>query len=134
MVSRDTSCLGQERPDEECPAPTDVLFWERLDTLVATSHIVIDRPKGTAHPRYPGFIYPLDYGYLEGTTAIDGGGVDVWVGSLPEQRVTAVVCTVDTTKRDTELKLLLGCTPEEAQVVLRTHNNAWMAGILMTRP
>ena len=87
----------------------DTQFWERLDALVAGSCVVVDRPKGTAHPRYPSFIYPLDYGYLDGTRAIDGGGVDVWVGSLPEKHVTAVVCTVDTVKRDTELKLLLGC-------------------------
>ena len=64
---------------------------------------------------------------------IDGGGVDVWVGSLPERRVTAVVCTVDTIKRDTELKLLLGCTPEEADVVLRTHNSDLQAAMLIPR-
>lgn len=58
-------------------------FWAALDELVATSTVRIDRPKGTAHPRYPSFIYPLDYGYLEGTQAADGGGIDVWVGSLP---------------------------------------------------
>ena len=113
---------------------TSAKFWEHLDALVATSRLIIDRPKGTAHPRYPDFIYPLDYGYLEGTTAIDGGGVDVWVGSLPERRVTAVVCTVDNVKRDTELKLLLGCTPEQADVVLRTHNsNHMQAAILIPR-
>jgi inorganic pyrophosphatase len=27
-------------------------------------------------------IYPLDYGYLEITTSSDGGGIDVWFGSL----------------------------------------------------
>jgi len=111
----------------------DTEFWQRLDDLVATSRVVIDRPKGTAHPRYPNFIYPLDYGYLDGTHAMDGGGVDVWVGSLPDKRVTAVVCTVDTVKRDTELKLLLGCTSEEAKVVLRTHNSDLQAGMLVVR-
>lgn len=114
---------------------SDARFWERLDTLVAESRVVIDRPKGTAHPRYPDFIYPLNYGYLEGTRAMDGGGVDVWVGSLSERRITAVVCTVDTIKRDTELKLLLSCTAEEADVVLRTHNSSDLqAAILIPRP
>lgn len=109
-------------------------FWQRLDALIATSRIVIDRPRGTAHPRYPDFIYPLDYGYLEGTRSMDGDGVDVWVGSLPERRLTAVVCTVDVVKRDTELKLLLGCTPDEAALVLRTHNSDLQAAILIPRP
>ncbi len=109
-------------------------FWQRLDALVAGSRIVVDRPKGTTHPRYPEFIYPLDYGYLDGTQVIDGGGVDVWVGSLAERRVTAVVCTVDGVKRDTELKLLLGCTPEEAETILQTHNGEYQAALLIPRP
>ena len=61
----------------------DDSFWEALDTLAAESEIIIDRPKGSAHPRYPGFIYPLDYGYLKATTSMDGGGIDVWRGSDP---------------------------------------------------
>ena len=40
-------------------------FWELLDKLVENSEIVIDRPKGTAHPRYPDFVYKVDYGYLK---------------------------------------------------------------------
>jgi len=42
----------------------------------------IDRPRGTAHPRFPEFIYPLDYGYLEGPQGGDGNAVDVWRGAL----------------------------------------------------
>ena len=40
-------------------------FWRALDSLVDNSEIVIDRPKGTAHPKYPDFIYKVDYGYLK---------------------------------------------------------------------
>lgn len=52
-------------------------FWEALDVLLAGGEIVIDRPKGSAHPRYPHMIYPLDYGYLAGSASMDGGGIDV---------------------------------------------------------
>ena len=38
-------------------------FWNALDKLVAQSEIVIDRPKGTPHPKYSDFIYKVDYGY-----------------------------------------------------------------------
>jgi inorganic pyrophosphatase len=92
---------------------------------------------GTAHPRYPDFIYPLDYGYLEGTQAADGGGIDVWLGdlgSLPERRATGVVFTVDLHKRDAEMKILTGCTPEEAQIILRTHNDGPQSATLVMRP
>ena len=56
-------------------------FWRALDSLVDNSEIVIDRPKGTAHPKYPDFIYKVDYGYLKNTSSMDGAGIDVWIGS-----------------------------------------------------
>lgn len=56
-------------------------FWEALDELVANSEIIIDRPKGTVHLKYPDFIYKVDYGYLKDTSSMDGAGIDVWVGS-----------------------------------------------------
>ena len=56
-------------------------FWTALEELVSNSEIVIDRPKGTAHPKYPNFIYQVDYGYLKNTTSMDGAGIDVWVGT-----------------------------------------------------
>jgi len=108
-------------------------FWTQLEALVAGSRLVIDRPRHSRHPRYPDLIYPYDYGYLENTTAADGGGIDVWLGSLPERRLEAVICTVDGVRRDAELKLLLGCTPAEAQQILRFHNAGSQAGLLVER-
>jgi inorganic pyrophosphatase len=108
-------------------------FWEYIDRLVAGSRIVIDRPKGSAHPRYPSIIYPVDYGYLEGTTTVDGGGIDVWVGSNGAVRPDAIVCTVDLLKRDTEIKILLGCTEDEKTLIMRAHNADAMRGILIRR-
>lgn len=108
-------------------------FWEALDSLVSGSDIVIDRPKGSAHPRYPDMIYPVDYGYLEGTSSMDGGGIDVWVGT-GGKRVDAVICIVDLTKRDSEIKILIGCTEEEKQTVYQVHNEAqYMKGIMIRR-
>lgn len=109
-------------------------FWGVLDELVAGAEICIDRPRGTAHPRYPDLVYPLDYGYLKHTTSGDGAGIDVWRGSLPERRVTAVVCTVDIIKRDSEIKLLIGCTEDEARTILAIHNSGPQAALLLSRP
>lgn len=93
-------------------------FWNAIDELVANSPIVIDRPKDSAHPRYSDMIYPLDYGYLEGTTASDGGGIDVWIGSQPAKNPNAIVCTIDIMKRDAEIKILIGCSDLEIQAVV----------------
>lgn len=112
----------------------DLRFWLALDQLASTCPVAVDRPKGTLHPRYPDFIYPLDYGYLEGTMSGDGAGIDVWVGSLPGSTVTGVVCCVDTLKGDVEMKLLLGCTEEEMRLVLGIHNDGTQSAVLLVRP
>lgn len=108
-------------------------FWSALDELVLNSEIVIDRPKGTAHPKYPNFIYRLDYGYLKNTSSMDGDGIDVWVGS-GEQKIDAIMCIVDLMKRDSEIKILIGCNEEEKNIVYETHNETqYMKGILIRR-
>ncbi len=116
------------------PQRTDSRFWTTLDDLVASSTARVDRPHGSTHPRYPDLIYPLDYGYLEDTLSPDGGGIDIWVGSLADKRVTAIVCTVDTVKRDSEMKILIGCTPQEARIIHAFHNDDAQAAVLVERP
>lgn len=112
----------------------DIEFWRTLDALVQQSEIVIDRPKGTAHPRFPNVIYQVDYGYLKDTTTMDGGGIDLWLGTAENRKVTGIVCTVDRMKRDSEIKLLIGCTEEEKAVVYESHNDSeYMKGILIDR-
>ncbi len=109
-------------------------FWVTLDALVNQSDIVIDRPKGTAHPRYPDFIYKVDYGFLTNTTSMDGGGIDVWVGTDEKRNIDAIMCIVDLMKRDSEIKILIGCTEEEKELVYKTHNESeYMKGILIRR-
>ena len=105
-------------------------FWQAIDKLVTESKIIIDRPKGSRHPKYPDCVYPVDYGYLDGTTAMDGGGIDVWKGTDGDY-IDAVICTVDLLKRDSEIKILIGCTDEEKQLAIP--ENKYMKGILIRR-
>ena len=108
-------------------------FWKALDELVNNSEIIIDRPKGAAHPRYPDFIYKVDYGYLKDTTSMDGGGIDVWVGS-GGKKIDAVMCIVDLMKKYSEIKVLIGCTEEEKKTVYETHNEKpFMKGVIIRR-
>jgi inorganic pyrophosphatase len=112
----------------------DKAFWEGIDTLVRESQIVIDRPKGTHHPRFPSFVYPVDYGYLHGTASMDGSGIDVWLGSATSRIVDAIICTIDLMKKDSEVKILLGCTPEEKKLIYEFHNQSeYMKGLLIRR-
>lgn len=106
-------------------------FLQELNRIINTTEVVIDRPKGSRHPRHPTITYPLDYGYLSGTRAVDGGGIDVWVGSLPTRELTGVIATVDGQKRDAEVKVLLGCASEEIERILRFHNQGDQAAVLV---
>ena len=98
------------------------------------SEIIIDRPKGSVHPRYSDFIYNVDYGYLKNTSSMDGSGIDVWVGTEKNKKVDAIICTVDLLKRDSEIKILIGCTNKEKDIICKLHNqSSYMKGILVSR-
>lgn len=112
----------------------DDKFWDAIDTLVGDSRVIIDRPKGTSHPRFPAMIYPADYGYLENTTSPDGNGIDVYQGTSVSRKVDAILCTIDLMKKDSEIKLLIGCTYEEKQTILDFHNESeYMKGVMIER-
>jgi inorganic pyrophosphatase len=111
----------------------DNQFWSRLDELIESSEIVIDRPRGSAHPTYKDMIFPLDYGCLEGTTAVDGNAIDIWMGSAGHRRLTAIACTVDIKKKDAEIKLIIGCTDEEIDIIEGCHNGPYQSGIIIRR-
>lgn len=49
------------------------------DVLGKPVHCVMDRPLGSAHPRYPDMIYPVNYGYVPGLFAGDNSEQDVYV-------------------------------------------------------
>lgn len=101
-------------------------FWEMLEELISQNTIVVDRPKGSTHPRFADTVYPLDYGYLSGTKTSDGEGLDVWLGSDSSLGLVGVVLSVDVDKKDVEVKLLLGCTDPELEEILNFMNTGSM--------
>jgi inorganic pyrophosphatase len=65
-----------------------------IDKIVT---VKIDRPLGSAHPKHPDLIYPVNYGYVDGVIAPDGEeqdayviGVNVPVSSF-EGRIIAII-------------------------------------------
>lgn len=86
------------------------------------------------HLRYTDFIYKVDYGYLKNTISMDSAGIDIWFGTDSEKQIDTIMCTVDLMKRDPEIKILMGCTEEEKDIVYQTHNETqYMRGILIRR-
>jgi inorganic pyrophosphatase len=110
-------------------------FWTRLEDLIASHTLVIDRPKGSTHPRYPDMVYPLNYGYLKFTSGGDGNEIDAWHGSIEDGLLAAIICAIDMKKEDTEIKLLIGCTDTEVGIIEKFYNdNSYMSGIVIRKP
>ena len=58
----------------------------------------------------------------------------MWIGSRGDNKIDAIMCIVDLMKRDSEVKILMGCTEEEKEVIYSTHNETpYMKGILIRR-
>jgi inorganic pyrophosphatase len=102
------------------------LFWKEIQGLVDQSEVIIDRPQGSAHPRYPDFIYPVDYGYLKDTSSSDGNEIDVWKGS-GQQKINGILCTVDPVKKDIETKIIMNCTDKEIELIYKIMNQVLKA-------
>ena len=121
---------------KKCPDVTsvDLEFWHALDKLLLNSKLIIDRPKGRMHPRFKNLVYPVDYGYLEGTSSMDGGGIDVWKGTQIDEGIVGILCIVDLMKRDSEIKVLVDCNANETNLIHHFHNDSpHMKGILIQR-
>ena len=105
-------------------------FWRNLDVLLVAWQVVIDRPKGSAHPMYVKAIYPVDHGCPTGTQVADADGVDVWRRTAEAGAFDTVVFTVDQVKKDVEVKILLGCMAQEKRQIMDFHTG----GMLVERP
>jgi inorganic pyrophosphatase len=84
--------------------------WDAWERLIVRVGITIDRPRHEPHPRYPQIIYPLDYGYVNGTRGTDGDALDLFVGTADTGLVGAIL-TTDYRQQDREAKLLYDCSP-----------------------
>jgi inorganic pyrophosphatase len=94
--------------------------------------IVIGRPKGSAHPRYPDLIYPVDYGFIPGTVGGDGAEIDVFAGET-ETGLIGVFLTEDSLRDDREAKLLWNVTEDDVTAIGRLLNTGAMRAALIRR-
>lgn len=108
--------------------------WDAWERLIATQGVTIDRPYRSTHPKFPDIIYPMPYGFVNGTTSSDGQEVDVFVGSA-ESGLVGLILTQDYRRRDREMKLLYHCGPEDVYMAhgFINFDQRLMAGTLVLR-
>lgn len=68
--------------------------------------VTVDRPLGSAHPRFKDLRYPVNYGYIEGVMAPDGEEQDAYIlgVSTPVTSFYGKVIAVVTRQEDLEEK------------------------------
>ena len=109
-------------------------FWQKLDTIYLSSKLEIDRPKDSVHYKYSNLIYPVDYGYLKDTTGTDMKPIDVFNGSLSGNQVQAVAVSADILKKDSEVKLMVGCSEDEIYDIMAFLNQTeFQKAVLLRR-
>lgn len=109
------------------------MFWEYLERITADNEMVIDRPKGTKHPAYNDMVYPVDYGYIKNTKSMDGQGIDIFIGSEKSKRLDAIICIIDMLKKDSEIKIVLGCTENEKVKIYDFLNSSECMKVIMIK-
>lgn len=110
--------------------------WEQWDGMIRLKGITIERASGTFHPDHPDIVYPIDYGFVNGTDTVDGAEMDVFKGTA-DNGLVAAIFTEDRRKGDLEAKLIVDCSPREIYLVNGFINFApdLMRGrLLMRRP
>jgi inorganic pyrophosphatase len=109
-------------------------YWNFIEDMIDKNGFVIDRKKGTAHPRYAHMIYPIDYGYIENTQSTDNNEIDIFVGSKNGKGVVGVINTIDKMKNDIEAKIVFNCSYREIKMILSFLNNSdYMKAIFIRR-
>ena len=76
---------ADERPAPWDAATMETIFFRHTDCLPDVSPLIgravsgqIDRPMHSRHPK-AGFVYPVNYGYVDGLLAMDGDEQDVYL-------------------------------------------------------
>lgn len=100
----------------------NAFFWQKLDSIYFASSIVITQPQGSLHSTFANLVYPVDYGYLNDTLSQDLLGIAIYKGKGSAYSVEAILVAADILKKDIEVKLLVGCSQEEVDKILRFVN------------
>ena len=99
----------------------NAFFWQKIDTLFLSGNLQMTKKKGEVHPTFRNLIYPVDYGKLTDTKSAEDG-VAVYAGSGDRSEITALVVAADILMKELDVKILVGCTDEETDSVLRFLN------------
>ena len=100
----------------------NAFFWQKVDTLFLSGNLKMEKKKGEVHSTFGNLIYPTDYGHLVDAKSAGESGVSVYAGSLNRSEISALVIAADILTKELDVKLLIGCSDEEIEDILRFLN------------
>lgn len=101
--------------------------------MFLSSEINLNRKKGDVHPVFKNLIYPTDYGHVTDTKSVTSEGVSVYAGSGDRNKITALVVAADILAKELDVKMLIGCTEQEVDDVLRFLNQTDLQKTVLIR-
>ena len=110
-----------------------VCFWQKLDTLWLSSHFILDKARGQSHLVYKNLVYPVDYGTLSDTAGTDQPPINAYLGTKKDQQIDAILVTADILRKDCVVKVLIGCTDEETETILKFVNSTEFQKAILVR-
>ena len=100
--------------------------------------VIVDRPLGSSHPKYPDLVYPINYGYIEGIVGGDGEWQDAYILGIdvPVSEFHGVVIAVIHRKNDCEDKWVVApnrvsFTRDEIELAVHFQEQYFESEILM---
>ena len=64
---------------------------------------------------------------------MDGGDIDIWVGTAHPRIIDSILCTFDSLKKDSEIKILYGCNQKEKELIYKIQNSKYMKAVMVKR-
>lgn len=107
-------------------------FWQKLDTLFVSSEIEITNKSGSRHAQYANLIYPVDFGCLS-ESGTSEKKVFLFRGSQKQAAVQSIIVMVDILEKALDTRVLIGCTADEEQSILRFLNQTDFQKIILVR-
>ena len=71
--------------------------------------VTVERPLGSYHPEHKNLYYPINYGYIKGTLALDGEEIDAYILGVdePVKEFRGMVIAIIHRLNDVEDKLVV---------------------------
>lgn len=100
--------------------------------------VIMDRPMGSKHPKH-GFLYEVNYGYVEGVMSPDGEELDAYYLGVekPLERATGKVIAIIHREDDDDDKLVVvpdGLTLSDEEILKQVHfQEQWFKSVVVRK-